>query len=231
MDFSKQQAKRKFNKDEILFEEGDSGHSMFVLQNGEVEVYVKKGGQKVVLAKLSPGSIFGEMALIDRKPRTATVKAISEVNCLEISELRFKHLLGNVPKWMRTFYNILVERLRAMDHKQLAAEDSYQIPRAIYNIYLILKSDSPGKAKELVVEWQSLIKKLSFLMDSTYQEVDKLLARLSQTYLAENIKNTSKDRLFQINDISLFKEFAEFCRKGDFKKNPKFEKIIKTLQI
>lgn len=230
MEFTKQQAERKFNKDEIIFEEGDSGHSMFVLQSGEVEVFVKKGGQKVVLAKLSPGSIFGEMALIDRKPRTASVRALIEVTCLEISDLRFKYLLDKVPQWMQTFYNILVERLRAMDHKQLAAENSYQIPRTIYSIYLIVKSKSQSNTKKLSIEWQSLIKELAFLMATSYQEIDMLLAKLSQTYLAENIKNESKDRLFQINDISALKQFAEFCRKGNFQANPGFEKIRKILQ-
>ena len=230
MDFNKQQAERKFNKDEIIFEEGDSGHSMFVLKSGEVEVFVKKGGQKVVLAKLSPGSIFGEMALIDRKPRTASVITLTEVTCLEISDLRFKYLLDKVPQWMQTFYNILVERLRAMDHKDLAAEDSFQIPRAIYSIYLIVKSKSRSNTKKLSIEWQSLIKELSFLMATSYQEIDMLLAKLSQTYLAENIKDESKDRIFHINDISALKQFAEFCRKGNFQANPGFEKIRKTLQ-
>lgn len=91
----------RYKASEIIFQEDDTGNSMFIIQSGIVEVSKVINKQKVVLAKLKKGSIFGEMALVDNKPRSATVSAITNVSCLEMSRMLFDKRLEEIPRWMR----------------------------------------------------------------------------------------------------------------------------------
>jgi CRP-like cAMP-binding protein len=74
---------------EVVFREGDAGASLFVLASGEVEVLNGHGGVDKVIAVLSAPAAFGEMALVDREARSATVRARSECQALELTAEAF----------------------------------------------------------------------------------------------------------------------------------------------
>ena len=74
----------------VLFKEGDRGEALYVVLDGQVEV-TKRGAS---LAKLDPGSVLGEMSLLDGDTRSATATALSDVKYLIISNARFQKLLG-----------------------------------------------------------------------------------------------------------------------------------------
>jgi CRP-like cAMP-binding protein len=73
----------------VLCREGESGGEFFVIVSGTAEV--KRGGRDV--GQLGAGDFFGEIALIDRGPRTATVVAISAMRCLVLSHSQFRNVL------------------------------------------------------------------------------------------------------------------------------------------
>jgi CRP-like cAMP-binding protein len=75
---------RSFAAGEVIFEEGEVGASLFVLAEGTVEVVRGAGAKAKVLAALSAPESFGEMALIDREQRSATVRARRAVRALEL---------------------------------------------------------------------------------------------------------------------------------------------------
>src|SRR5512147_3052852 len=60
---------------DVVFQDGDPGASLFVLTSGEVDVLNRHGGEEKVIATLAAPSAFGEMALVDREARSATVRA------------------------------------------------------------------------------------------------------------------------------------------------------------
>jgi CRP/FNR family transcriptional regulator, cyclic AMP receptor protein len=75
---------------EFLFQAGDPGDSLFIVQSGEIELFIKDtAGQKIVLATPSPGDMFGELAMLDYGPRTATAVALqdSEILVLDRDDL------------------------------------------------------------------------------------------------------------------------------------------------
>jgi uncharacterized membrane protein len=75
----------------VLFNTGDPGESLYIVRSGELELYIKDtAGQKIELAIVEPGGVFGELALLDNGPRTATARAL--VDC-ELLELQRAHLL------------------------------------------------------------------------------------------------------------------------------------------
>jgi CRP-like cAMP-binding protein len=91
----------------VLAREGDRGREFFALLEGEVEV--EQGGR--LLRRMQKGEFFGEIALVTKMPRTATVTAISPARVLVITERDFGGLLKNTPEVGRAVAEALVERL------------------------------------------------------------------------------------------------------------------------
>jgi CRP-like cAMP-binding protein len=87
--------------------EGDRGREFFVLLKGEAEV--TRGGEKINTMK--EGDFFGEIALVTKMPRTATVTATSDVDVLVITERAFDDLLKKTPSIGRSVAEALVERV------------------------------------------------------------------------------------------------------------------------
>jgi CRP-like cAMP-binding protein len=117
--------KPKFLKEnEIVFKAGDPADSMYIVRKGALKVFFNKGTDEVVLAQLRDGSIFGEMAFFDNKPRSASVKATEASEVTQISKADFDTLLGQVPKWMVAMMQSLVSRLRQTNErlKELEAQ-------------------------------------------------------------------------------------------------------------
>lgn len=82
---------RQFAAGEVVFSEGDQGDALFVLQRGEVEVVMRAPGDgaEKALAVLAPPASFGEMSLVDREVRSATVRARTECIALQLTAENF----------------------------------------------------------------------------------------------------------------------------------------------
>jgi CRP-like cAMP-binding protein len=94
-----------------MITEGDVGHEAFVIVDGKAEV--TRAGEK--LTTLGPGDPFGEMALIDRTPRNASVTALTPMKVLVIGQREFAGLLDEVPDFRRSILASLASRLREKD--------------------------------------------------------------------------------------------------------------------
>ena len=78
-----------FKKGDVIFEQDTPGDTMFIIQSGAVEISCHRGGEKIVIALMEKGDFFGEMALIDNRPRSATATALSRTRILPISRNLF----------------------------------------------------------------------------------------------------------------------------------------------
>lgn len=112
---------RNYKKGETIVKEGEQAVAFFVIASGKVEVSQTSGAKKVqVLDTLGPGSSFGEMALLDGAPRSATVKALDDTTCLVLSRWDFVAELQTNPHMAVAMLPILSHRLRGMDQKLAA---------------------------------------------------------------------------------------------------------------
>lgn len=101
---------RRFEKDQVIIREGQPGDSFFLLAEGTVDVSrtvgTKAGPKTVQLGQMHPGAVFGEMALISRAPRTATVIACEACDLLELKREALEdqaHKLESVTAALKTF--------------------------------------------------------------------------------------------------------------------------------
>jgi CRP-like cAMP-binding protein len=90
---------REFGADEVILRQGEEGHSFFVLSDGTVRVVRETDtGERVKLARLKEGAFFGEMALVSRRARSATVEAEGAVQALEFSAVALEELMTRHPE-------------------------------------------------------------------------------------------------------------------------------------
>jgi CRP/FNR family cyclic AMP-dependent transcriptional regulator len=94
---------------EVIFKEGDEADQLFAIKSGEIAIQL---GNRT-LAELSANSIFGEMALIDDAPRSATAVAKTDVELVPISEKQFLFLVSQTPFFALKVMRVLARRLRA----------------------------------------------------------------------------------------------------------------------
>lgn len=94
-----------------IFSAGDPGEVMYVVGEGEVDVLVN--GKCV--ETIGPGGVFGEMALIEHRPRSATAIAKTAAKLVPIGERRFNFLVQNTPHFALQVMRIMADRLRRAD--------------------------------------------------------------------------------------------------------------------
>src|SRR5215211_7370998 len=129
---------------QLVLREGDPGDSLYVVIDGELEVTKRQGNQDVLLALYEPGQFFGEMALLEQAPRSASVRTLRESTLLMISQGAFQTLLScsasaplrvlhTVTSRLRSTESMLIQNEKmaglgalAIDPHQLEALDALQ---------------------------------------------------------------------------------------------------------
>ena len=115
---------------EIIFQEGDPQKIMYLLIKGQVELV----SQGEVLEIVQPGGVFGEMAILEDLPRSATARCITPCKLIAINEKRFYELIQEMPFFAKEMMRIISQRLRAMSrhlheqHLQAAAQARQATP-------------------------------------------------------------------------------------------------------
>ena len=98
-----------------LVTEGTAGHEFFVIMEGTARV--SRNGRKV--AELGPGDAFGELALLDKAPRNATVTAETPMKLVVLGQREFAGILDEVPGFARKLLAGMAHRLREADAKSV----------------------------------------------------------------------------------------------------------------
>ncbi len=104
---------RRFSAGDRIALEGEGGLMFFVVHNGEASVEVH--GDEV--GKLGPGDAFGEVALIDRRPRTATVTALSDLVCYGLPVFVFRPFVESRPEVAWKLLEAMADRLEAAESR------------------------------------------------------------------------------------------------------------------
>jgi len=102
--------RKTYQAGDRIFKEGDEGIFAYLVQAGSVEIY-KEASQKV-LSTIGPGGIFGEMALIDGKPRAASARAASGCTVVIINRANFQHRMKKSDPFVQGLLKILVDTVR-----------------------------------------------------------------------------------------------------------------------
>ncbi len=138
---------RKFPKDAVIFEEGSVGDYMYLIREGQVKVTkMSDDGREKILEMLEPGDFFGDMSLLDREPRSASVKTTLACVLLALSRQDFLDLLRQNSEVSMEMLRVLSRRLRETDEqiRELLFERVEARTRRI--LVRMAKDPAPGDA-------------------------------------------------------------------------------------
>lgn len=102
----------KLEPNQILLNEGEHSTSMYYVQSGQLVASRKRGTDDIVLGHIFTGELVGEISFLDQEARSATVKAVSATEVIEIPRETFENIFKTQPKWLETLVKTLAERLR-----------------------------------------------------------------------------------------------------------------------
>jgi DNA-binding CsgD family transcriptional regulator len=104
---------RKYDRNRVIFDEGDHGDTMYFIYSGKVRLSTKYHGREITLAVIGPGDFFGEMALIDMSTRTARAVAEDDnTQLIELDRAKFLDLVGARPSFALIIMQTLCGRVR-----------------------------------------------------------------------------------------------------------------------
>jgi CRP/FNR family transcriptional regulator, cyclic AMP receptor protein len=110
--FHKEKDLGNYAEGDVVFSEGEPGDKMYVVIEGEVGLSVRG----VAIDTIKAGQMFGEMALIDDEPRSATAKAKTACKLAAVDERRFAFLVQQTPYFALEVIRVMAKRLRVMDN-------------------------------------------------------------------------------------------------------------------
>jgi CRP/FNR family cyclic AMP-dependent transcriptional regulator len=104
-------------KGTVIFSEGEQGHEMYIIHEGKVKITKKIRAMETILAELDKGDFFGEMAILEKEPRSATATAATDVRLLVIDEKTFESTIRTNPDVAIRIMSKMAERLRDADYR------------------------------------------------------------------------------------------------------------------
>lgn len=112
---SDQITKVSYKPGDYIFFEGDIESHFYIIENGIVQIYTKSAdGKRINICEINSGESFGEFALLDQKPRSASAQAITDVTLVRVSAQGYEELLQDLPVWAVSMLRSFADRLKKM---------------------------------------------------------------------------------------------------------------------
>ncbi len=175
-------------KNDVLMRKGEPGDSLFLIHTGWVKIVtVDSKGDELIINKCGPGETIGEMALLDRGPRSATVIALEDAEVLELKKDVFEEILDQRPDVSLSIIRSYSNRLRfattyiekAIDWTQKIAEGDYSLSDHDQSLLHEAGSDD-DKATQLLSAFFTMVRKVKEREDGLKQQLEKLTFEIDQ---------------------------------------------------
>jgi CRP-like cAMP-binding protein len=169
---------RRFRRNEVIFHQGDPGDSLHIVDEGSVKITLPSpDGEEAIIATLRPGDFFGELALLDGAPRSATAAALEPTTTLALPRDAFMELLDEDRGLRDALLAGLAHELRRvtghveeLHFLDLAGRLAMRLAR--------LAADAAPGSDEVRLDWPYTQSDLASMIGGTRQSVNKLLAEL-----------------------------------------------------
>lgn len=108
---------REYEDEAIICKQGEAGDRMYVIQSGRAKVFRDEGSGEVLVGELKKGDVFGEIAVFDRQPRSATVKASGSVRVLTLDKRAFLKRVHEDPSLAYSILQKMSREIRRLDEE------------------------------------------------------------------------------------------------------------------
>jgi CRP-like cAMP-binding protein len=197
---------RRYRKNETIFHQGDPGDSLYIIESGSVKIVLPspEGEEGAIIATLSRGDFFGELALLDGAPHSATAVAIEPTEGLVLRRDRFEELVETEPQLRRALFSGLVTELRRLTG-HVEELHFLDLPgRLASRIVRLAKESQPDATTDIRLDWPFTQSDLAAMIGGTRQTVNRLLADMT----AQDLVRLERDALI-IPDLDRLARAAE----------------------
>ena len=172
---------RRFRRGEIVFHAGDPGDALFIIVSGEVKIALpSEEGDEAILATLGPGDVFGELALLDGAPRSATASALVATEAVVLPRDRFRELIATEPAVRDTLLASLAAELRRLTtHVEELHFLDMTGRLAARIVRLAREADAAGPDGSIRLRHTLTQAELASMVGCTRQSVNKLLGQFA----------------------------------------------------
>ncbi|HEX3615088.1 MAG TPA: Crp/Fnr family transcriptional regulator [Solirubrobacteraceae bacterium] len=173
---------RRYGAGEVVFREGDGGDTCYIVRSGLARaVRQHSDGRSITLSHFAAGDIFGELAMFDEEPRSATVDVIEEVEVVAIPGRDMQRLMGEHPGIAVKLNAALAQRLRATNER--LARQSFQtvqsrVAAVLAQMVAAARGDGAGDGDVVVALTQADLAKLA---GSSRESASRFLATLERS--------------------------------------------------
>ena len=187
-----------------LFRENDRSRELYIIQSGSVKVYRTAGGKEIPLATLEKGAVLGEMALIDGKPRSASVKTLEDTTVIIIDADTFHNRVKGIPAWFLSIVRSTSIKIRQANRRLQSISSDHQGARIIITLSLYFRRFDEGQNGLPAATIQH---HLIQLLGATYLDITNTLDFLCR----HSFITLSKDSI-HITDGGRLQEYCEYLR-------------------
>jgi len=172
---------KQYEPGEVIISEYEPGDSFYLIQSGKVQLVKCVNGNSKNLDILKPGEFFGEMAILDNSPRSATCMAIGHVKCLEFNKENFELLITGNPQIALVLLKLFCKRI--YDQKRrfriLCIKD---LQARVADVFLMLDEMNPPsnpveKARKFYVSMSDIAHWAGLSLEVTKDEINKLVEK------------------------------------------------------
>lgn len=176
---------RGFDKGQVIILAEESGDTLFIIRSGQVKVsLLHEDGKEFILSLLGEGEVFGELSLLDDRPRSANVTALEKTELVMLRRADFLGLVARVPQIAVSLLEELASRLRRTDD-QVEGLALLDVHHRVARTLLRLADDSGEATPEGVVVRRPTHQQLANMSGTTRETVSRVLKRLEgQGYIA-----------------------------------------------
>ncbi|EYF04815.1 Crp/Fnr family transcriptional regulator [Chondromyces apiculatus] len=194
---------REYQAGDVLFNEGESGAEMFVIQSGAVRITKAVSGEQKVLAVLGPGEFVGEMAILNSKPRAATATIVEPTRCLVIEARMLETMVSRNGEVAIRLIKKLSKRLDSAN--ALIEILMHRDPKARVMLALARHAEAFGEATPEGIRIRTSPEDLAQEVNVDAWVVREVVARLRRLRLV-----TEEQNAMVISDVSRLQDFLEF---------------------
>ena len=194
---------RTYPKGTVLFREGEKGEEMYVIQGGKVQISMKVRGVEKILSVLQPGEFFGEMAILNSKPRSATAVVAEDAKLLVIDSKTFEAMVrGNAEISLRMIKKLAARLQEADDQIEnlLLKDHNSKVVHALARL-----AETQGTPVERGSFVRILPEELGQKVGLAVEKVNEVVAKLAKA----KIVSATKDGLV-VHDAVRLKKFLDF---------------------
>jgi CRP/FNR family cyclic AMP-dependent transcriptional regulator len=170
-------AEKHYPKNAVVLTEGEMGDSLYMIQSGKVKVFIgDQDGREMILKILGAGDFFGEMSMIDKQPRSASITTLESSVFLVLSHAAFEKCVEKIPRIANMVLRVLAQRVREADRKigTLAMMDVYG---RVASTLLELAVQDNGK---MVVSEKLSQQDLANMVGASREMVNRILKDLAE---------------------------------------------------